>query len=61
VCKIDLSGHLGDLHPRNLIRDHAGKVFVIDWDEVMLAPKERDFIFVRPPTRCGVFSGLWTG
>jgi hypothetical protein len=50
VCKIDLSGHLGDLHPRNLIRDHAGKVFVIDWDEVMLAP-----------TRCGVFSGLWTG
>jgi spectinomycin phosphotransferase len=22
-------------------------VFVIDWDEVMLAPKERDFIFIR--------------
>ena len=39
----------GDLHARNLIRDHAGQVFVIDWDEVMLAPKERDFIFVRPP------------
>src|SRR6266702_4246390 len=35
-----------DLHPANLIRDHAGHVFVIDWDEVMLAPKERDFIFI---------------
>ena len=36
-----------DLHARNLIRDRAGHVFVIDWDEVMLAPKERDFIFIR--------------
>jgi spectinomycin phosphotransferase len=35
-----------DLHPANLIRDRAGRVFVIDWDDVMLAPKERDFIFV---------------
>src|SRR6266567_8061963 len=32
-----------DLHARNLIRDRAGQVCVIDWDEVMLAPKERDF------------------
>src|SRR5260370_17513712 len=39
----------GDLHARNLIRNQAGQVFVIDWDEVMLAPKERDFIFVRSP------------
>jgi spectinomycin phosphotransferase len=38
-----------DLHPTNLIRDRAGQVFVIDWDEVMLAPKERDFLFVRAP------------
>jgi spectinomycin phosphotransferase len=36
-----------DLHPSNLIRDRHGHVFVIDWDEVMLAPKERDFIFIR--------------
>ncbi len=36
-----------DLHPANLLRDHRGHVFVIDWDEVMLAPKERDFIFVK--------------
>lgn len=36
-----------DLHPANLLRDQLGRVFVIDWDEVMLAPKERDFLFVK--------------
>jgi spectinomycin phosphotransferase len=36
-----------DLHPANLLRDRRGQVFVIDWDEVMLAPKERDFIFIK--------------
>lgn len=36
-----------DLHPANLLRDADGHVFVIDWDEVMLAPKERDFLFVK--------------
>lgn len=36
-----------DLHPANLIRDACGQVFVIDWDDVMLAPRERDFIFLR--------------
>lgn len=36
-----------DLHPANLIRDTKGDVHVIDWDDVMLAPKERDFIFIR--------------
>ena len=46
-----------DLHPRNLIRDRAGQVFVIDWDEVMLAPKERDFIFVRHPYAAAFFQG----
>ncbi|GCE21684.1 phosphotransferase enzyme family protein [Dictyobacter kobayashii] len=35
-----------DLHPGNLIRNQGERVFVIDWDEVMLAPKERDFLFV---------------
>jgi spectinomycin phosphotransferase len=46
-----------DLHPANLIRDHAGHVFVIDWDEVMLAPKERDFIFVRSPQADAFWEG----
>jgi spectinomycin phosphotransferase len=43
-----------DLHPANLLRDQHGGVFVIDWDEVMLAPKERDFIFIREP-QAGAF------
>ncbi|HEX9133078.1 MAG TPA: aminoglycoside phosphotransferase family protein [Ktedonobacteraceae bacterium] len=46
-----------DLHARNLIRDRAGHVFVIDWDEVMLAPKERDFIFVRQPQADAFWEG----
>ena len=36
-----------DLHPGNLIRDAAGQVFVVDWNDVMLAPKERDFLFIE--------------
>jgi len=36
-----------DLHPGNILRDQSDQVFVIDWDDVMLAPKERDFLFVR--------------
>ena len=40
-----------DLHPSNLIRDRVGRVFLIDWDDVMLAPRERDFLFIGdPPT-----------
>jgi spectinomycin phosphotransferase len=46
-----------DLHPANLLRDAAGRVFVIDWDEVMLAPKERDFIFVREPEADAFWEG----
>lgn len=46
-----------DLHPANLLRDRHGHVFVIDWDEVMLAPKERDFIFVRKPHANAFFQG----
>lgn len=38
-----------DLHPSNIIRDTTGQVWVIDWDDVMLAPKERDFLFVGNP------------
>jgi len=46
-----------DLHPANLLRDRHGHVFVIDWDEVMLAPKERDFIFVRQPQADAFWEG----
>lgn len=46
-----------DLHAANVLRDPNGNVFVIDWDQVMLAPKERDFIFLTQP-QAGAF---WDG
>ena len=46
-----------DLHAANLLRDRHGHVCVIDWDEVMLAPKERDFIFVRQPQADAFWEG----
>jgi spectinomycin phosphotransferase len=46
-----------DLHPANLLRDPAGHVHVLDWDEVMLAPKERDFIFIREPQARAFWEG----
>jgi spectinomycin phosphotransferase len=36
-----------DLHPGNILIDPGGALFIIDWDEVLLAPKERDFLFVE--------------
>lgn len=38
-----------DLHPGNIIRNQSGQVFVIDWEDVMLAPRERDLLFVGDP------------
>jgi spectinomycin phosphotransferase len=46
-----------DLHAANLLRDRHGHVFVIDWDEVMLAPRERDFIFIRSPQADAFWEG----
>ncbi|MGE5335165.1 MAG: hypothetical protein ACM3N4_10730, partial [Nitrososphaerota archaeon] len=34
-----------------------GHVHVLDWDEVMLAPKERDFIFIREPQAHAFWEG----
>jgi spectinomycin phosphotransferase len=45
-----------DLHPGNIIRDHNGGIHIIDWDDVMLAPKERDFIFVTDQPTGGLDS-----
>jgi spectinomycin phosphotransferase len=35
-----------DIHPGNLFIDSAGALFIVDWDSPILAPKERDLIFV---------------
>jgi spectinomycin phosphotransferase len=36
-----------DLHPANLLRARGDHSYIIDWDDVMLAARERDFIFVE--------------
>jgi len=35
-----------DLHTWNVMIDDGGELWVIDWDEVIRAPKERDLMFV---------------
>lgn len=35
-----------DFHDANLLIDPAGRLFIVDWDEIILAPKERDLVFV---------------
>ncbi len=35
-----------DLHTGNLLVDQAGQLWVVDWDEAILAPRERDLFFV---------------
>lgn len=35
-----------DLHTWNVLVDAAGRFFLVDWDEVVYAPKERDLMFV---------------
>ena len=35
-----------DIHTANLLVDPDGALHIVDWDGVMLAPKERDLMFV---------------
>ncbi len=35
-----------DLHTWNVLLDTAQHMWIVDWDEVILAPKERDLMFV---------------
>ncbi|HEX6290525.1 MAG TPA: phosphotransferase [Herpetosiphonaceae bacterium] len=35
-----------DLHTWNVLLDSAQQMWIVDWDEMILAPKERDLMFV---------------
>lgn len=35
-----------DIHPGNLFLQPSGALFIVDWDYPMLAPKERDLMFI---------------
>lgn len=35
-----------DIHTHNLLLEPSGRLWLVDWDEVVLAPRERDLMFV---------------
>jgi spectinomycin phosphotransferase len=35
-----------DIHTNNILLDSEQQIWIVDWDEVMLAPMERDLMFV---------------
>jgi spectinomycin phosphotransferase len=35
-----------DIHTANVMIDNAGRLHIVDWDQPLLAPKERDLMFV---------------
>jgi len=43
-----------DIHTGNLLLDAAGQVWIVDWDETILAPRERDLMFAVG----GIIAGL---
>lgn len=44
----------GDLHVGNILVDTAGDIHLVDWDQPIMAPRERDLMFI-----CG--GGIWEG
>jgi spectinomycin phosphotransferase len=44
----------GDLHAGNVLGDGVGSLMIVDWDDPVLAPKERDLMFVG-----GGIGGVW--
>lgn len=35
-----------DIHTANLLIDRQGNLFIVDWDQPILAPRERDLMFI---------------
>lgn len=35
-----------DIHAGNVLIDTAGQLYIVDWDTMILAPKERDLMFI---------------
>lgn len=35
----------GDIHTNNVLLDASGAVWIVDWDDTVVAPKERDLMF----------------
>lgn len=45
-----------DIHTNNVLVDNEGEVWFVDWDDTLLAPRERDLMFVIGGLRGGLVS-----
>jgi spectinomycin phosphotransferase len=43
-----------DIHTNNVLLDDDGRVWFVDWDDTVLAPRERDLMFVVGGLRSGL-------
>jgi len=43
-----------DIHGGNVLIDEKGKIYIVDWDDPIMAPKERDLMFIG-----GGVGNLW--
>jgi spectinomycin phosphotransferase len=49
ILQVQLSDFIlchGDIHGWNLLLDNNGALYIVDWDTLIFAPKERDLMFV---------------
>jgi spectinomycin phosphotransferase len=61
-CRLQQQSHdlvlcHADIHTANLLLAPDGSLFVVDWDQPVLAPKERDLLFVVGGTVGGFIIG----
>lgn len=48
-----------DIHTANLLLSDDDKLYIVDWDETMLAPKERDLLFIVGSIFNDISDGRW--